>query len=398
VRSICLTDASHFVFPGENTLSFDLAQNFENISNANDLSFLPNPKQEKILLRLEYFVKQVLNDPVFRRSLRYKPHEALADHGFDSSLAPASLGVKHYTVDTLINFAQIFGLLAPRTLVDPRLELRLVLYGVKPAALLHGDEQMLTDALHWSQQQGLIALLSPDQWHYVDDEGKGGYSNLTGTRSRAQAGSGAERSLVVAQDPDHAMLTWLCLVFGWDDFLGNLLGYPACCTSAFVERWPTAAKEHQGDPTILSLLASGKMPYDWRINIAARYFGVELIQHFPCQFDCRHSIDIATNYYNTLSYFEPQTAETIQHYLQSAILYSEYDGIVLLTEVTQKEHDNSLLIDYIASSSSFTQPEGSLAYAILQNNSFTYNSVDHTMQIDDQQYDKIYFLLFSELI
>ena len=377
-------------------MPLDLVQNFEKLSTANDLSLLPNPKQEKILLRLQYFVKQVLDDPVFRRALRYRPAEALATHSFDATLAPESLGVKHYTIDILINHAQLFGLFAPKSISEPGLELRLVLYGVKPAALLHGDEKTLTNALHWSTQHGLTAILSPDQWQHVNDEGKGGYSNLTGSRHRAEAGSNAERSLVVAQDANHAMLTWLCLVFGWDEFLGNLLGYPKCCSQAFKERWPIAAQKHQGDPTILSLFASGSMPFNWRVNIAARYFGVELIQHFPCKFDCQHSIDLAKRYFETLSYFEPETAETLQYFLQSAVLYTEYDGIVLFNQVSVKKTNQCFAIQYTAASYSMTQADSKLAFAIQKNTQFDYDESTHRLMINDQHYPNAYLMLFCD--
>jgi hypothetical protein len=377
-------------------LSFDLEQNFERICAANDLSLLPNPSQEKILLRLQHFVKQTLHDPVFRRALRYQPAEALAQHGFDASHAPDSLGVKHYTVDVLIHHAQLFGLLAPEPVEEPRFELRLLTYGVKPAALLHGDEQTLTNLLHWCQQHGLTALLSPDEWEPVQDEGKGGYSNLTGARSRACAGSGAERSLVVAQDPDHAMLAWLSLLFGWDTFLGNLLGYPSCCTHAFAERWPLAAQQHQGDPTVLSLNASKGWPFDSRVNIAARYFGFELIQHFPCRFDCEHSRKLASNYFTALQYFEPETALVLEYYLHSAIIYSEYEGISLITDVQCEVEGNTLRVSYDNSRCLHSKADSELARVLSVGSGFDVDRNALTLTINNKRYDKIYFMLFED--
>ena len=173
-------------------------------------------------------------------------------------------------------------------------------------------------------------MLSSDQWQPQQDQGKGGYSNLTTAHQPAEAGSGAWRSLVVSADEDLAIVAWLSLHFHWDALLGRALGYPDCCITAFEQRWPVAVDRHQGDLAPMTLAASGSGPYDWRVNILARYFGATLIQHFPCHFECAASTAMASRLALGLGALEPDYLDAIRVLMQAPVLYTEEAGIALL--------------------------------------------------------------------
>lgn len=248
----------------------------------------------------------------------------------------------------LITEAQLFGFGRPVPEPNAPLELRLLSYGVKPLALLHGSESELSGWLAWAERRKLTAILSGYQWRPQQDQGKGGYSNLTDGHQPAEAGSGAWRSLVVSADEDRAILGWLCLQFGWDRLLGQLLGYPECCVDAFDQRWPEAVHDHQGDLAPLTLAASGASPFDWRSNIFARYFGVALIQHFPCQFQCQNTLAIAARAAWALEQYEPEQFITFRALLQTPLLYTEEQGVVLLRGGRVREYGKDLELDYTA--------------------------------------------------
>jgi hypothetical protein len=266
----------------------------------------------------------------------------------------------------LITEAQLFGFGEPEPGPQAPLELRLLSYGVKPQALLHGSEGDLTGWLAWAERRGLTAILSGYQWRPQQDQGKGGYSNLTGGRQPAEAGSGAWRSLLVSPDEDRAILSWLCLQFGWDRLLGQLLGYPDCCADAFDQRWSAAVSEHQGDLAPLSLAASGPPPFDWRSNIFARYFGAALIQHFPCRFQCPASAIAATRTAWALEQFEPEQFAAFRSLLQAPVLYTETQGVVLFRGARVRERGGELELEYDAESLLSTEPASPLTQTLSQ--------------------------------
>jgi hypothetical protein len=358
-------------------------------------SLLPNWRRQQIIRRLEHFVAKALTDPIFRRRLRYHPQQALLAHGFEIEETPAQLGIKHYQVDVLINSAQLFGLQSSIYESVP-LDLRLVAYGVKPIALIHGPEYELTGLVEWAEQRGFTALLSPQEWQPLADLGKGGYCNRTGTRQRAQAGSGRWRSLLVGWDEDHCLLAWLCLLFDWDKFLGRLLGYPDCCADAFRERWPRALEQHQGDLTVFTANASGPGPFDWRCNNLGRYFGFELIQHFPCQFNCPETLRLAENYADALGYYEPENLENLLSCLQAPVLYTEHDGVIIFTQAQTQYTEQGSELNYDPNACLVTQADSSITQTILQATQLTADNLERSIRINGKALANCYLIEFSQ--
>lgn len=318
----------------------------------------------RIVQRVHGFVAAVCGDPVFRRRLRYQPALALADHGLSGELAPAQLPVRHYEVEAQfdlwgpsapdgdlrprpqLDVALLFGLPFQPAPVTPPLTAVLVSLGLKPLALVHGGEHELTRLGAWAASRSLVALLSPEELCSAPDEGKGGYMNLVHGRRPARAGSGAMRGLVIGLDENQAILGWLSLLFQWDDFLGRLLGYPTCCTAAFVERWDRAVAEHQGDPSVLGLAASRRGPFDWRLNVFGRYFGASLIEHFPCTFRCEASLAIARRHEAGLRLFAAEQAEAIQAVLDAPVLYTERHGVFSFPGGRLEQHEDTQALSY----------------------------------------------------
>jgi len=313
-------------------------------------------------MRLGDFVGRVVHDPIFRRALRYQPAAALAEHGLSGTLAPDSLPVKHYEVRLNLMPELLFGLPQPRRSLQPSLDLRWVRYGARPMALLHGPEFELTEVAQWARERQLFTLLSPAQFSFQPDTGKGDYANY-GIPEPAVPGSGAWRGLLISPDLHHVLLGWLSLLFRWDDFLGRLLGYPMCCVQAFQARWPTAERDHQGDLAPMLLDAEG--PHDWALNPLGRYFGAEYLAHFPCTLQCEASKAQARRQSEALQLFEPATFGAMRSTLARPYLYTDAEGIFCFDEATL----DGQVLSYTPAKVLGSVAEGALVQALLGHDS-----------------------------
>jgi hypothetical protein len=86
------------------------------------------------------------------------------------------------------------------------------------------------------------------------------------------------------------------------DEIGALLGYPACCRKAFLQRsledsfwdptWQTAVETHNGPVGTFTLdLDQGPVA-----NMLLRWVGIRAIPHLPCRFDCGPSIALGKRF------------------------------------------------------------------------------------------------------
>ncbi len=321
------------------------------------------PRHRDILFRLDSTLRAIRTDPSLRRRLRTDASSALAERGFCSDDVPAALPTPRQA-DPLITHGQLFGLVAAPRPAESTLELRLLDYGLKPLVLIHGQESELAALVAWAELRGYTALLSADEWDRQTDEGKGGYSNLAMNMRRARAGSGAWRSLLLGVDEDRTLLAWFALAFGWDEMLGRLLGYPACCTAVFAERWKEAAASHQGDVVAACIADSGAGPHDWRVNILGRYFGAEFLQHFPCRFGCASSIALASRTEGALAVWEPALHAWMRSVLAAPVVYTETSGIAILVEGRTHDGATGPEVTYKPGCVMVTEPNGRLDLAL----------------------------------
>lgn len=320
-----------------------------------------------MLRRLHSFVEAVIQSPVFRRKLRFTAAEALRDHGFSPLLAREELSARYEDLDVWIDEAHVFGpLRGPEAL--PPLEARMVFYGAASAAMVLAPVAQAYAFARWARARRLTAVLSPHEVVLAPDEGKGGYSNTATSLRWAQPGARSEdrgpiqRRVIVARDEDDAALAWLALLFGWDGVLGRLLGYPECCVRAFAGRWERAFTEHQGDVAPLALTASGGGPFAWWTNNFGRYFGDELIAHFPCRYGCPESEALARQRLAALEVFEPERAAQLGARLAAPVLYSERQGVFLFRDARVDGETLRFTPEQVAA----TSQEGGLFAALTQ--------------------------------
>lgn len=289
---------------------------------------------------LHTFVAAACQSQEFRRALQSEPVAALRQWQWECTDVPESLRPPSEALSVTIDDANLWGPPEWRTEPDRTMlrqsQLRLLLAGAKPLVLMHGDERNLTALANCARQRSYFTLLGPHQFLPQHDSCKGGYSNRMTSVSSAHAGSGAWRGLLISPDEQTVLVAWLCLLFGWEKFLGRLLGYPRCCCEAFENRWPAASSFHEGDMGLMLLSQSepetgpeageGIYKLDWTVNIFARYFGWEIIQHFPCSWDCAATASLARRYLSILSHYWPEDMRQIHRYLSSPLLVTASHG------------------------------------------------------------------------
>jgi hypothetical protein len=132
--------------------------------------------------------------------------------------------------------------------------------------------------------------------------------------------------------------------------LGGLLGYPRCCIAAFAKRWEQASQNHAGDvaPVILEELCAGGFAgvFGWENNIFARYFGCEIIQHFPCRLDCPESVALARRNMAAWSAFEAAAAAEGRLRLSSPVLFTRRGEVAVFPMATVQATAGSARLDF----------------------------------------------------
>lgn len=345
------------------------------------------PERAEILHRLWSFTANACADPVFRRQLRYEPRSALALAGLSwEDRVPAELPIRHYEVSAMFDEALLFGS-GDDAITEQwpnSFENRLAMVRAKPLLLQHGPETAMAGLAVRLRREGMTALLSPYEFIPAGESAKGGYSNLaTGVRP-ATAGSDLWRTLVAGWEPERVQLAWLCLLFGWDEFLGYLLGYPECCVKTFSRLWPEARKNHQGEVVNLLLRHSRHAwigAFSWETNVFGRYFGLEVTQHFPCNWNCAATVQLARRNLRVLKTFWPEETGVLER-LRAPVLYTEQSGVFLFPESRAEQNNGRVNMTFDSAAIVSTQPDGDLM-KILTSSSGTLTSEDDGIRVGD---------------
>jgi hypothetical protein len=65
------------------------------------------------------------------------------------------------------------------------------------------------------------------------------------------------------------------------------------------------------------------------MNIFARYFGFHLIEHFPCSFDCKATVQLGDRLLGGLQHYELHYAHELARMLAAPILHAGADGVYM---------------------------------------------------------------------
>ncbi len=179
-----------------------------------------------------------------------------------------------------------------------------------------------------AERHGFQIVTSEQEWILRADQGKGGWANGMG-RLAEPGEAGGVRNVYIASDATLAETGRMLDEAGEDDLFGALLGIPACCRESF-ERCKPLAAERQFDfvPYVLEN-TSGAMPYDWRLNYTAQYFGCSLLSFFPCSFRCTAAAAVADRTLSMLEHCDAAWARRFVAWHQTNVLYTENSGLHL---------------------------------------------------------------------
>jgi hypothetical protein len=189
-------------------------------------------------------------------------------------------------------------------------------------------EPKLAELLTIAARHGFEIAASQNQFVLCADRGKGNWANSG--RPAAEAGeAGAVRNVYIASDTTLAETGLMLDEAGEDDLFGALLGIPACCRQAFDRHKQLAARQQNDFVPYVLQNTGGAMPYDWRLNYVAQYFGFSLLSFFPCSFRCAAAVEAAEATLDLLKHCDAAWADQFVDLQKTNVLYTEYRGLHL---------------------------------------------------------------------
>ncbi len=104
--------------------------------------------------------------------------------------------------------------------------------------------------------------------------------------------------------------------------LGKALGYPGCCCRFFEKNEPQRSRL-DSDYTICTAEKSEGSEFPFYTNIIKRNMDITLLNHFPCSFNCRRSIDLAKKHLDMIKKYSPGLAEYFSQRLKGKFSIEE---------------------------------------------------------------------------
>lgn len=121
--------------------------------------------------------------------------------------------------------------------------------------------------------------------------------------------------------------------------IGDLLGYPRCCSDAFTKRWSEgsidplfeAASEVvpirlDSDTEVITL---DRTPIE--TNQMLRYFGLRTTSHLPCSLECKETIKMAEGWRDVMKKVDTRAHQSLEELLRLPLRWDAYRGILIVT-------------------------------------------------------------------
>lgn len=105
--------------------------------------------------------------------------------------------------------------------------------------------------------------------------------------------------------------------------IGEMLGYPRCCVSLFNEYWPKGIVD-----MVYESYQNTEGEYYPMLNTALRYFGLKIIPHFSCSFNCEESIVFAKEWHELMVEKDKRAAEGLLEILSMPVKWSLNNFII----------------------------------------------------------------------
>jgi len=209
------------------------------------------------------------------------------------------------------------------------LEILYVLEGVKPTARIMVDEDEKEKVFNFFKEKELNYAIS--DFKVVKQDKDKAYSDK-GVKVSIDSSEKGHFFVYVSKQMESAKKAKELENENKHKELGKLLGYPECCAE-FFEKYFEEESKKQNDFTLATLKDSDGFQFPFYTNIASRHFDLTLLNHFPCSFNCKHSIELAKKNLEVIKKHDKEAAKIIEGMLKGAVLYTG-DGVFLLRQPT----------------------------------------------------------------
>lgn len=215
-------------------------------------------------------------------------------------------------------------------------EIILVFDKVKPSSRIFISDNKYQSFKLFCDKYGLYVEKGSYRLIADRDIGKGGWGNRAHKTVSTRSKDGALPHYI-STDWKTAKTAMNFDSYEDDQNFAEELGFPVCCQNFYSDNYDES-NSRQCDFSLITLRETkGDYPYSAYNNYIAQYFGLSLLSHFLCTFNCKKSEMIAKRYYDVLSKYSKNWADKFLKVQRSAILFTEYRGIFLLNKFNYRD-------------------------------------------------------------
>lgn len=207
------------------------------------------------------------------------------------------------------------------------LEILYLLNGIKKAVRLDANEDELEKIRDFCNKENMHLEVSDFKVIKTIDKGKGNYANIVKKVQLNYPISGLYH-LYISKDKTKSKFLKLLESRNDDKAVGQILGYPECCIDFFIKNKEKQQKM-QNDYILPALENSEGFQFPFHTNYVARYFDFTLLSHFPHNFNCKESINVAKNNLECIKKYSNELANRFETTLKCPVLYTENNGIFI---------------------------------------------------------------------
>jgi hypothetical protein len=215
------------------------------------------------------------------------------------------------------------------------LDILYLLEDLKPAVRLDANDYELEFIQDFCQKNSIRMEVSDFRIKKTLDEGKGNFANMV-IKVPSDGNFGGLRHLYLSKDGTIAKFLKSSENWNNDKVVGKILGYPECCIDFFIKN-QESQKRVQNDFILPIIENSQGNSFPWLNNIAARYFDLTLLSHFPHSFHCTASLKIAERNLACINKYSVMLAGFIKEELKNPVLYTERQGIYMFKECSYND-------------------------------------------------------------
>lgn len=215
-----------------------------------------------------------------------------------------------------------------------RAEYEMVRLGERKCGTLHLYPHSFDDTIEQVQKDGMVWL--PIQW-------SGNYSGFSHYHVPTTPGDPNSSCYgVIARNLDDAEMFRTASAYNGrnagkvdHEVIGELLGFPPCCTKFFVDEWGRGFF----DPMWQSAVAAKNAAVTDRqadveghvhTNQMLRYNGLRTVSHFPCSLDCQESIKVGEVWLDVMQKINPDATAYLVELLEMPLIWTCLHGIAIV--------------------------------------------------------------------